>query len=268
MAEPQDYVIRGGLEGRERLRLLSRIMHAGTSALLDRLELQAGQRCLDLGCGGGDVTLEMARRVGPGGHAVGVDLDNVKIELARDEARQRGAGNVTFVNSDVLALPALPDFDLVYSRFLLTHLRDPGAVVRGMHDRLRPGGVVAVEDIDFSGAFTYPPSAAFQRYRELYCAVVERRGADARIGPRLPSLLREAGFTNLDVAVVQPVGLRGDAKLLDPVTMENIAAAVLAERLATKEEIDAVAREMFEFAGDPTTLVSVPRIVQAWGRRA
>jgi hypothetical protein len=57
-------------------------------------------------------------------------------------------------------------------------------------------------------------------------------------------------------------------KLLDPVTMENIADALLTERLATKEEIEAVVREMFEFALDATTLVSVPRIVQTWGRRA
>jgi hypothetical protein len=137
-----------------------------------------------------------------------------------------------------------------------------------MHDRLRRGGVVAVEDIDFSGAFTYPHSPAFERYRELYRAVVERRGADAAIGPRVPALLREAGFTDLDVAVVQPVGLQGDTKLLDPVTMQGIAGAVLAEGLATKDEIDAVAHAMFEFALDPTTLVSVPRIVQVWGRRS
>ena len=267
MAERQDYVIRGGLEGRERLRLLARVMHASTSALLDRLDLGDGLTCLDLGCGGGDVTLELARRVGPNGRAVGVDLDEVKLDVARDEARERGAANVTFLTADVHALPALPPFDVVYSRFLLTHLRDPGAIVRSMFDRLRPGGIVGVEDIDFSGAFTYPPSPVFQRFRDLYCAVVRRRGADPHIGPRLPSLLSEAGFTALDVAVTQPVGLTGEVKLLDPVTMENIAGAVLDERLATQGEIDDVVQKMFDFAADPTTVVSVPRIVQAWGRR-
>jgi ubiquinone/menaquinone biosynthesis C-methylase UbiE len=67
MADSSHYVIRGGLEGRERLRVLSRVMHATTSSLFDRLGLRDGLACLDAGCGGGDATLEIARRVGPRG---------------------------------------------------------------------------------------------------------------------------------------------------------------------------------------------------------
>jgi hypothetical protein len=155
----------------------------------------------------------------------------------------------------------------VYARFLLTHLSDPASAVRTFYQHLRPGGRVAVEDIDFSGYFTYPRSRAFDRYHELYCAVVHRRGGDPNIGPRLPLLLKEGGFEEVGVCTVQPIGIQGEVKLLNPITMENIADAVLEEGLATGEEIEEVVRELYAFAADDGTVAGVPRVVQAWGRR-
>ena len=67
--------------------------------------------------------------------------------------------------------------------------------------------------------------------------------------------------------VVQPVATQGDPKLINPLTMENIADAVLTDGLATRDEIDGIVRELYAFAADPDTLAGVPRVVQAWGRR-
>jgi SAM-dependent methyltransferase len=267
MPDLQHYVIRGGIEGRERLRILARVMRATTLALLDRLQLRDGLACLDVGCGGGDVTLELARRVAPGGKAVGADLDETKLDLARREAREQGVTNVEFRLSDVRQAVAVPEFDVVYARFLLTHLSDPADAVAAFRRQVRPGGLVAVEDIDFSGCFTYPESKACARYRELYCTVVRRRGGDANIGPRLPLLLKRAGLEDVGVGVAQPMGIDGEVKLVEALTMENIAEAVLQEGLATRAEIDEVTRGLYEFAADPETLAGVPRVVQAWGRR-
>jgi SAM-dependent methyltransferase len=267
MGDSSHYVIRGGVEGRERLRVLGRIMHASTASLLDRLGLRDGLSCLDAGCGGGDATLELARRVAPHGRAVGVDIDATKLELARAEADERGVRNVSFEMLDIRQASPGDRFDVVYSRFLLTHLSDPDGALATFFRSLRPGGVVAVEDIDFSGYFSHPESSALRRYCELYCAIVARRGGDPNIGPRLPSLLQRAGFQGIDVSVVQPVGLQGEVKLMNPITMQNIAGAVLEDGLATREEIDEIVRELYEFAADPSTLAGLPRIVQAWGRR-
>ena len=267
MAPGKDYAIRGGAAGRERLRILSRVMHASTTSLFDRFGINNGQLCLDVGCGGGDVTVELARRIGPRGKAVGADIDDIKLELCRQEARQLDIKNVTFLKLDVRELDASSQFDLVYSRFLLTHLSDPAGAVSAFYRSLLPGGIVAVEDIDFSGYFTYPESAAFRRYHELYCELVRRRGADPDIGPRLPILLIEAGFEDVGVSAVQPIGIQGEVKVINPITMQNIADSVLEEGLATQQEIEDVVRDLFTFAADPHTVAGVPRVVQAWGRR-
>jgi hypothetical protein len=65
MTQGKDYAIRGGAAGRERLRILSRVMHASITSLFDRVGINEGQLCLDVACGGGDGTLELARRIGP-----------------------------------------------------------------------------------------------------------------------------------------------------------------------------------------------------------
>lgn len=101
MADSSHYAIRGGLKGRERLRVLARVMHASSMSLFDRLGLRGGLACLDVGCGGGDATLELARRVAPDGRVLGVDIDEKKLEVARSEAQQQGVANVEFRVSDI-----------------------------------------------------------------------------------------------------------------------------------------------------------------------
>jgi len=208
MSDPSSYVIRGGLQGRERLRVLSRIMHESTTRLLDRVGLSNGMTCLDAGCGGGDVTLELARRVGPDGKVLGIDMDATKIEIARAEAAAHGVTNVEYRVGRVDD-PMDASFHAIYARFLLTHVPDPLHVVQQFSRWLRSGGAIALEDIDFSGSFVCPDSVVFRRYCEIYCAAARQRGGDPDIGPRLPLFLRHCAFEGIGVSVVQPTGIEG-----------------------------------------------------------
>lgn len=266
------YIIRGGVEGRERLRVLARAMHPTTAALFDRVGVVPGMSCLDVGCGGGDVTLELARRAAPGGRAVGIDRDSTKIAIAREEAQRDAGLAVEYREGDVLATEFAPEYDVVYVRFLLTHTTAPEAVAARIAEGLLPGGVLIVEDIDFSGSFCQPANVAYDRYVELYTDAARPRGADPNIGPRLPQLLIAAGCERIGVNVVQPAGMtpeghEGDVKLVNPLTLENIADSAVTERLATRKEIEALVAELYRLASDETTLLAFPRIVQTWGYR-
>jgi SAM-dependent methyltransferase len=257
------YIIRGGIEGRERLRVLSRPLAATTEALLRRAGAAGAASCLDVGCGGGDVTLRLAAL--SGGRVVGVDIDETKLALARGEA---GEAAVEYRRHDIAAAPLGEAFDVVYARFLLTHLTDPAGACERLLAAVRPGGRLAVEDIDYGGCFCHPESPAFQRYCEWYTAAARRRGCDPDIGRRLPELLEGAGFEDVEVSVVQPVGRRpGDEKLAVALTMENIADSVVSEGVAEREEIEPVVEELFRLAADARTTMSYPRIVQVTARR-
>ncbi len=260
-----DYIIRGGIEGRERLRILSRVMQPTSLALLRRAGIRPGMTCLDLGCGSGDLTLDLARMVGDTGRVVGTDIDEAKLAAAREQAAEHGLAKVEFRAADITATDLEPEFDLVHARFLLSHLSNPSAALTRIRQALRPGGVVVVEDVDFRGHFSHPECPALLRYVELYTECARRRGADANIGPRLPALLEEAGFENVQMNVVHPSGTTGEVKLLNPITMENIAATVLAEGLASPAEVVQLVAELYEFAHTPGTVAGLPRIVEAWG---
>jgi SAM-dependent methyltransferase len=223
--------------------------------------------CLDIGCGGGDVAFDLARLVAPGGRVVGVDIDKIKVKLAQREAREQHLTNVEFRLVDITERDLPTEFDFIYARFVLTHLRHPAKAVAKMYNGTRPGGVLCAVDIDFRGYFCYPDCVALKRYVELYTQAVERRGGDANIGPRLPELLNQAGVRGVQMNVVQPTGTEGEVKLVTPITMENIADAVLDEGLASRREIDQIVAQLYEFADDPSTVLSAPRIVETWGYR-
>lgn len=261
-----DYVIRGGAEGRERLRLLSEVMGASTLALLAEVGVPAGAVCLDLGCGGGDVTRELARAAGPTGRAIGVDADEVKLEIARDECAGLGVANAVFEKRDLTRWEPEGSFDVVYARFVLTHLTRPAELLAVMRRHIRPGGAMIVEDIDFRGHFAEPECPALNRYVALYTRCVRGRGADPNIGPRLPGLLREAGFHDVRMKLVHPAAMTGGIKRLTCVTLESISDSVLRDGLATEDELRRVREELEAFARDPHTVLGGPHVFQTWGR--
>lgn len=263
------YAISGGAAGRERLRVLAGTLHQTTGALFDRLGFGAGLRALDVGCGGGDVTCELARRADPGGSAIGIgiDIDETKLVLAREEAAAQGVTNVTFHPLDISRQRPEGAFDVVYVRFVLTHLADPADALATCLGVLRPGGLLVVEDIDVAGFFAWPETLAFRRYLTLYERVVRRRGGDPNIGLRLPVMLADAGCEQIELQIVQPAGTHGDVKLINPLTLEQIADAVLHDGLASREELGALITELYRFAADPRTVTGLARVFQVWGRR-
>lgn len=265
------YIILGGIRGRERLALLREIMRPSTEALLSRVGPGPGERVLDLGCGGGDVTCELARRVGPSGLVVGLDSDDVALRIARDESQTAQVSNIRYIECDLFAEGALSaaggPFDFVYTRFVLSHLADPEAALSLVRNAIRPGGRLVVEDVDFSGHFCHPPPVAFDRYVELYRQTARRRKADADIGPSLPGRLRAAGFVDPGVYIAQPAGWTGPVKLIAAVTTEAIADAVAGAGLASAEELNSLVMELCRLAHDETTVMATPRVVQVWGRK-
>jgi ubiquinone/menaquinone biosynthesis C-methylase UbiE len=261
------YLIRGGAAGRERLRVLGRVMRPTTLPLLERAGVTAGMRCLDVGCGGGDVTFDLASLVGPTGLAVGLDVDDAKIALARADAEQVAVSNVEFRAGDLTDGLGADEYDIVYARFVLTHLRDPVGAVAAMRRALRPGGRLVVEDIDFRGSFCEPENAAFQRYNQIYEESARRNGGDPWIALRVPRMVVDAGFIHVQPNVVQAADLSGESKVMPALTLESIKATALRHAVSTEEEIDRIVDELYGLARDPRAFVANPRMVQVIGEK-
>ncbi len=260
-----EYTIHGGDEGKRRLDILARTVAPGTEQLLKTVGMQPGMDCLDLGCGGGNVTFFIAGLVGPHGQVTGMDMDARKIELATAAAALNGVKNIRFEVQNAYALPATATYDCVYTRFLLSHLSDPETILQNIRRILRPNGLLLVEDTDFSGHFCYPASNAFNRYVALYQQLLQKRGADANLGPKLPGLLKKAGFTNVAFQISHPAHTEDDGKLMAEITFEGISHALLAENLILPDEAQQLHAALVAFRKREDSVMSLPRIFQVWG---
>ena len=261
------YAIRGGAEGARRLNLLAEVMAPSTDALLGLAGVAAGMTCIDIGCGVGQVSRALAARVGPRGRVVGLDFDPVKLEEARRECGRVGVENVEFRQADVTGWTEPGAYDVVYGRFIVSHLPDRAGVMRRFAEALRVPGLLILEDIDFTGAFCHPPNPAFARYCELYTRLIERRGGDANAGATLHRLCLGAGLRDVKLRVVQPAHCDcTPEKELSLSTLINIGDAAVAEGLITRSELDEVTAELAAYTRDDNTTVGCPRIFQVWGR--
>ena len=223
--------------------------------------------CIDFGCGGGDVCFDIAEIVGEDARIAGVDIDPLKIASAQKEAADKNFPQIEFINSDIYSVAVDGEFNMAYARFLLTHLRDPLAALKKMYDRLTPGGFAIIEDIDFRGHFCFPDNTAFNRYVQLYSETSLDAGGDPYIGPKLPSLMKQAGFDQIEISLIQPAGITGEVKYLAAITMENIADTILKAGLASRDAIDDIIDDLYQLAKDEHSFVSMPRIFQVKGTR-
>jgi SAM-dependent methyltransferase len=152
-------------------------------------------KILDVGCGPGTITTDLADRV-PQGHVTGIDAAQEVIEQARELAGDRGC--VDFAIGDVYAL-GYPDgaFDVVHAHQVLQHLGDPVRALREMGRVTKPGGLVAVRDADFGGMTWYPELPILDEWRPLYKRVARGNGGEPDGGRRLHVWAREAGLTDI-----------------------------------------------------------------------
>jgi SAM-dependent methyltransferase len=172
---------------------------AANSAAYLTGELRPHMRLLDIGCGPGTITADLAELL-PQGHVTGVDAAAGVLDRARATAERRGVTNVTFETADVLRLPyGDAEFCVVHAHQTLQHVGDPVGALREMRRVCRPGGIVAVRDGDYGGTFWYPEVPGMDDWKDLYRRVAAANGGTPDAGRRLHAWAREAGFT--DVAV-------------------------------------------------------------------
>jgi SAM-dependent methyltransferase len=180
---------------------------ATRAAYLDLLAIAPGERVLDVGCGSGVVTREMARRVAPGGLAVGLDASAALVNVARELAAQQGMGrSVTWRVGDARALPFADEtFDAVLAVTVLSHV--PGAE-RGVSEMVRvtrPGGRAGVCDLDGDSFVIAHPDRRLTR--RITAAFSDHGTVNGMLGRRLPGLLADMGLREVRVHAFMPLEL-------------------------------------------------------------
>jgi len=182
--------------GRERLTLLERLEDPATIALLERLGVAPGWRCLEIGAGHGSIAAWLVERVGSTGSVEATDLDTTYLD-------ERSLVGLAFRRHDV-ARDDLPRdaFDLVHARNVLVHVEERESVLRKVARALCPGGVLLVEEPDIGTDGADPSAAEHQRrIHDRVAPAVHRflaaRGLDLRTGARLFGWMRALGLAEV-----------------------------------------------------------------------
>ncbi len=218
--------------------MTSNVVDAMTSRWLDAIGIEEGMRVLDIGCGPGVVTAELAARVGPRGRVVAVDREPRMLEMCRDRVGVLGLSNVEVIEGTFEDPGVTEPVDVACGRRVLMYQPDPVASVRALARVVRPDGLVWFHEHDT----TPVPHAGVDlplhdEVRRWLRAMLRNEGAHLRMGFELEGVLRAAGLA--------VEGHRAEANLLTPLSTYPIADIIRAvlprltgPGIASADEVD------------------------------
>ena len=224
--------------------------------------LVAGARVLDVGCGPGTITLDIARRVVPG-HVIGIDASSDVIAQAQREAV--GVDNVEFATGDVDALDfADATFDVVHAHQVMQHLSDPVGALREMRRVCKPDGVVAVRDCDYEAFTWYPADPRLDAWLDVYRAIARANRGEPDAGRFLLAWANAAGFSAVTPSASAWCFATPDERAwwgnlwADRMTSSAIAEQAVHDGFTTAEDLAGMADAWRTWSANPDGWFGVP----------
>jgi SAM-dependent methyltransferase len=266
---PAEYLLGAEESERSRLLLQADIHRPEAAALLARLNLPVGGRAVDLGCGPLGVLDLLSAAVGPSGRAIGIDNEPRMIAHARRTITERALSNIELALGDASHTGlASASFDFAHERLVLINHPSPQDVVAEMVRVVRPGGWIALQEVDCEVWRCEPRHDAWE---ELHLAFVESlaaAGRDPSVGLRLPALLREAGLTDVAFDVhAYHWGPGHPYQTLLLYFTGLLRERILQAGLLTVDRLEGLEAELEQHLARPETFVIHPLFFQAWARR-
>jgi len=254
-----------------RLRAQAVLMAEPTAVLLQRGGIASGMRVLDLGCGPGDVSFQIADMVGPDGSVVGLDRDAAQLAAANTRRHERGITTVEFVQGDARTFVADRLFDAVVCRLLLMHLPRPAEALAHHLQNLRPGGTFIAVDYDTSGAHACPEMPLYSQVTTWLQAGFRHVGAEPNMGLRLPELFERANLDGVGTLGLQLFAGPGDRWAVSYIVdvVRALQNHILASGVATERDmdLDTLEQRLETQMQEDRAVWAMPTIVGGWGRR-
>jgi SAM-dependent methyltransferase len=242
-----------------------------TRRLLEDAGITAGMKVLEVGCGAGDVTLLLAKLVGPDGYIVGVDSNPVILETAWKRVRAAGLSNVSLVSGDIGTTALDDNFDAVVGRLILVHIQDRVAVLRRVSTHVRLGGLVVFQEPDHTHPIsTLPRARLFEQAWNWWLEAMRRAGLERQMGLKLFGVFLDAGLPAPQMRLERVMGGGPNWGGYDHVAslVRGLLPLIVQAGIATAEEvaIDTLAQRLREEVVSQRGVVMGLSLVSAWTR--
>lgn len=276
-ASPPSYVLGTHARELDRLGFQHRVWSNAAHTLWERAGLVRGARVLDVGCGPGFASFDLAQLVGVDGLVVGLDESGAFIEHAQGQARSRGLAQARFVVGDATDIGAGLDsldlggarFDLAYCRWVLCFVSDPRAVLASIRDVLAPGAALCVQDYMEYGTMAFAPEVpSFAPIVGALGDAIRSFGGDPDVMRRLPGLAREVGFEVAFLDRIQtPPARPGRLMWSWPATFWDVFLPRLVELGGvTQGQVDDFMHDWGEISGNPSAIMHLPPVYEMIAR--
>jgi SAM-dependent methyltransferase len=244
-----------------RLGVQHRLWAASAMALWERANIRAGQTVLDIGCGPGYTSADLAGVVTSSGKVIAIDQSALFIEHLKNRQKLLGDTTIDARVGDVQKLELdKASLDAAYQRWVLCFVSDPEAVIRGVAHALKPGGVFAIQDyIHYEGILLSPQSAPFRRFITVVAEAWRGHGGDTEILLRLPAMLEKHGLTPIHIAPLHRVARPGSQLWTWPtIFIDTYGPRLVEEGRLTRAEHEALVADWKAHSADPNAFFVSP----------
>jgi SAM-dependent methyltransferase len=263
------YPLGGSQPELERLLSQAKAYEPQANWLLDQIGVQPGWQALDIGCGPIGILNLLSERVGPRGSVVGLEREARFVAMARNELVKRDWDNVRIIQADALTTGLEKEsFDVVHERLVMINVSARDAFLTEMLSLLRPGGTVALEDVDNVSWLCQPAHPSWDILLAAFHTVFHAGGGDGFIGRRLPVLLRAAGVQNVQVKFTVETPALGDYRRTHLISLiDSIREKVIGKGLLSETELEEHREALSRHLNQPGTTVIDKLLVQSWGQK-
>ena len=264
--ESAGYVLGASTTERQRLLMQCELFEAEARWMLNQIGVQETWRTIDVGCGPLGILNLLAESAGD---VVGLERDVRMLSFGRELLAERGLHAVKLVEGDARSMGFLRStFDLAHARLLLVNVPEPEEVLAQMVEIVRPGGWIALEEVDWISWVCDPIHPAWTRLLEINKTIWRSRGMDVNIGRRLPRLLHQAGLCDVQCKTHTPVFCNADEYQYLLLTFSTINRAEMIDRgIVTEAEWIQLTESLRAHLSDPGTFVTWSLFCQAWARK-
>lgn len=249
--------------------LSARAFEPFTRQLFVEAGLKPGMRVLDVCSGVGDVALLAREIVGPDGHVTGFDSQPATVAYANERAAYQGLTNVEFIVTGIEDLPLAAQFDAVVGRIILMYRRDPVRDLRALLRWLRPGGLVAFQELDMLAGVTVPRAPVIEKARDWIFDAFDRVGIELQMGPKLYPAFKAAGLEGVQMRVD---GFIGGQESIAPSLLSRVAGMVMPQlealgiASADQVDIDTLEERIRSELAETGGVMSTALLIGAWAR--
>lgn len=266
------YILGNDSKEIERLVKQGQLLSPLMRRLLEDAGVSRGMKVLDLGCGPGEVSLIAAELVGEEGSVLGIDSNPTAIRWAQSRAQEAHLSQLAFQVADIRTLTSSQQFDAIIGRLILQYIPDPAGALRQLITHLRPGGLVAFQEIDIADRvdISWPSSPLWQQGWAWIYETYQRAGLEVHTGMKLFSAFLDAGLPAPQLRCESVLGTGHEWTGYEILTgvVRGLLPLIQQFGIASAEEvgIDSLTERLRDEVASANGVVRVPMFVSAWAR--